>query len=155
MYPEINLVAQSGIVRWPVLRYNEKGSPEFRFTLAKSGAYPWSIPCCAVGHTAEKLAGDLDEGMPIIISAAELCYRKRQTKAGEVSRMEILVWRVQVGHPDVARVAQDEHTAPGEDDSTSAGAIVEPEPTERATATKARRPRVPKHLTVPYTPNHN
>ena len=90
MYPEINLVAQSGVVKWPSLKYNAKGQPEFHFVLAKSGAYAWSMPCCAIGHTAEKLAGDLDEGMPVLISAAELCYRKRDTKAGEVSRMEIL-----------------------------------------------------------------
>ena len=54
------------------------------FTLAKAGAYAWSMPCCAIGHTAEKLAGDLDEGMPVLISAAELCYRKRATKSGEI-----------------------------------------------------------------------
>jgi hypothetical protein len=73
--------------------------------------YPWSMPCCAIGHTAEKLAGDLDEGMPVLISAAELCYRKRDTKAGEVSRMEILVWHAQVGQADLAGVAQEQRTA--------------------------------------------
>jgi len=54
-------------------------------------------PCCAVGATAEKLASELDEGMFVVITVGEFCYRKRQTKAGEMSRLEILVWRVQMG----------------------------------------------------------
>jgi hypothetical protein len=151
MYPEINLVAQSGIVRWPSLKYNAEGQPEFRFTLAKSGPYPWSMPCCAIGHTAEKLAGDLDEGMPVLISAAELCYRKRVTSTGEVSRMEILVWHAQVGQPDLAGVAQDERTDRDEGDSPmvrsfNLKAAVSGCPPKRASRATRNRYSVPGHL---------
>jgi hypothetical protein len=136
MYPEINLVAQSGIVKWPSLKYNAKGQPEFRFTLAKAGTYPWSMPCCAIGHTAEKLASDLDEGMAVLISAAELCYRKRLVKGAEVSRMEVLVWHAQVGQS-----AQDDSIPGGSVFLEGVDEIVAHRGDERVPATKGRPPR--------------
>jgi hypothetical protein len=39
------------------------------------------------------LAGELDDGMSLVITAGELVYRRRDTKEGERSRLEILVWR--------------------------------------------------------------
>jgi hypothetical protein len=104
----INAVIQSGIVKWPGLKYGTDGKPEFRFTLTRpyqkaSGDTGESgYPCCAIGAMAEKLAADLDEGMFVVVTVGELCYRKRQTKAGEMSRLEILVWRVQVGDASVS-----------------------------------------------------
>jgi hypothetical protein len=92
----INVVLQSGIVKNPALRYSPDGKPEFRFTLLQQdGDWPLYLPCCAVGSTAERLASELDEDMAVVISSAKLCYRKRGTKAGEQSRMEILVWSVE------------------------------------------------------------
>jgi single-stranded DNA-binding protein len=154
MNVDINVVVQSGIVRYPALRYNEHGKPEFRFVLTRTTQGPdghtftLSIPCCAVAGTAEKLAGDLDEGMSIVITAGELVYRKRDTKEGEKSRLEILVWRAQVERSALAGVAQDERSdtdpSPGmSDDSANA-----PEP-------KVRRPRYPRKLSEPYMPHQN
>ena len=82
--------------------------------------------------TAEHLAEELNEGDFIVVTTGELVYRKRQTKAGELSRLEILVWRVQ---KDDAALA------------TSAVALLsadhgEPESTTEPPA-KVRRPRVP------------
>jgi single-stranded DNA-binding protein len=94
---DINVVVQSGVVRFPALRYNEQGKPEFRFVLTRtSGQFTLSIPCCSVGATAEKLAGELDDGSAVVITSGELVYRKRDTRDGEKSRLEILVWRATV-----------------------------------------------------------
>jgi single-stranded DNA-binding protein len=104
----INAVIQSGTVQWPALRYDHSGKPEFRFTLVRStqGAeaqtFTMSLPCCAVGTTAERLATEVDEGDFIVVTQGELVYRKRSTKDGEKSRLEILVWRVQKGEPNLA-----------------------------------------------------
>jgi hypothetical protein len=104
----INVVVQSGVVKWPALRYDASGKPEFRWTLARStpGAegqtFTLSIPCCAVGVTAERLATEIDDGDFIVITQGELVYRKRDTREGEKSRLEILVWRVQKGEPHLA-----------------------------------------------------
>jgi hypothetical protein len=80
------------------------------------------------------LAGEIDEGMHILISVGELCYRKCQTqKHGEISRLEILVWRVQIldRAPEAVAVrsAQD--------------AMPEPEPVEPPPP-KARRRGYPR-----------
>ena len=46
----INAVIQSGIVKWPALRYDGNSRPEFRFTLyretqnAEGQTFPLSIP---------------------------------------------------------------------------------------------------------------
>jgi hypothetical protein len=107
----INTVIQSGFVKWPALRYDGGAKPEFRFVLyrettnAEGQVFPLSIPCCSPGGTGERLAEELNEGDFIVVTVGELVYRKRQTKAGEVSRLEILVWCVQKGEPALAGVA--------------------------------------------------
>jgi single-stranded DNA-binding protein len=139
----INAVIQSGIVKWPALRYDAGPRPEFRFVLYRETqntdgqTFALSIPCCAVGATAEKLAGELDEGMFVVVTVGELVYRKRQTKHGEVSRLEILVWRVQMGDASVPNgaVAARSETAETPDPS---------DPEEHRPEPKARRRGYPK-----------
>src|SRR5262245_15942990 len=103
----INVVVQSGVVQWPALRYDAQGKPEFRWTLvrqttsADGQVFTLSLPGGAVGKTAEQLAADLNEGDSIVVTQGELVYRKRQTKTGEQSRLEILAWRVQQVRPEV------------------------------------------------------
>jgi hypothetical protein len=103
----VNVVVQSGIVKWPSLKYGPNGSPEYRFTLyretqnAEGQTFPLSIPCCAVSGTAERLASETDEGDFIVVTQGELVYRRRDTKDGEKSRLEILVWRVQKGESNL------------------------------------------------------
>jgi single-stranded DNA-binding protein len=115
----VNVVVQSGIVKWPSLKYGPTDSPEYRFTLyretqnADGQTFPLSIPCCAVSGTAERLASETDEGDFIVVTQGELVYRKRDTKDGEKSRLEILVWRVQKGEPLAeASVAMDATSEP-------------------------------------------
>jgi hypothetical protein len=89
----INLVILDGLVKSPALRYDADGNPEFRFTLRQQEkSWPLYLPCCAVGSAAERLASEIDADMHIVITSGKLCYRKRETKLGEQSRMEILVW---------------------------------------------------------------
>jgi hypothetical protein len=92
----INMVVADGIVKSLALKYDANGKPECRFTLyQEENDYPLYVPCCAVGQAAERLAGDLEDGMHIVVTSGKLCYRKRSTaKHGEVSRMEVLVWAV-------------------------------------------------------------
>jgi single-stranded DNA-binding protein len=137
MNVDINVVVQSGVVRYPALRYNEQSKPEFRFVLTRTTemngqTFTLSIPCCAVGATAEKLAGEIDEGHAIVITAGELVYRKRDTKDGPKSRLEILVWRCQVERSAGGPVSQEVEPE-----------ILAPEPKP------ARRPRYPKYLGQP------
>lgn len=133
----INAVIQSGIVKWPALRYDSGSKPEFRFVLCRETqntdgqTFALSIPCCAVGATSEKLAADLDEGMFVVVTVGELCYRKRQTKAGEMSRLEILVWRVQVGDASV----------PGAAVAARAETGTTPEPSDEQPMPAAKPPR--------------
>ena len=85
----INAVIQSGLVKWPALRYDGSGKPEFRFVLyrettnAEGQVFPLSIPCCSPGSTGERLAEELSEGDFVVVTVGELVYRKRETKAGE------------------------------------------------------------------------
>ena len=49
----VNVVVQSGVVKWPSLKYGSNGQPEFRFVLFREtesaqGTFGLSIPCCAV-----------------------------------------------------------------------------------------------------------
>jgi hypothetical protein len=91
----INLVVQDGIVQHPALRYDSNSKPESRFTLVQTEKdWPLYLPCTAVGSAAERLASEIEDGQHIVITSAKLCYRKRATKAGEQSRMEILVWSI-------------------------------------------------------------
>jgi hypothetical protein len=107
----LNLVVVDGIVKNPALRYGADGRPEFRFTLIQQeGNWPLYLPCCAVGAAAERLAGEIEADMHIVITSGKLCYRKRETKLGEQSRMEILVWSVdrRSESPQVAQSADAE-----------------------------------------------
>jgi hypothetical protein len=91
----INLVVQDGIVQHPALRYDSNSKPESRFTLVQTEKdWPLYLPCPAVGSAAERLASEIEDGQHIVITSAKLAYRKRATKAGKVSRLEILVWAV-------------------------------------------------------------
>jgi single-stranded DNA-binding protein len=142
----INVVVQSGIVKWPALRYGTDGKPEFRFVLyretqnAEGQTFPLSIPCCAVSGTAERLATELDEGDFVVVTQGELVYRKRDTKDGEKSRLEILVWRVQKGEPGLggASVVMDAPADPSDEP---------PEPSDEPparTEQKKGKPHYPK-----------
>jgi single-stranded DNA-binding protein len=116
----VNLVLASGIVRSLALKYATDGKPELRFTLdqEENGFHLW-LPCCAFGATAERLAGDLDDGMAILITSGKLTYKKRQTKLGEQSRLEILVWAVErfsaspQSDSGTSGIRQEEIVAPG------------------------------------------
>ena len=84
-----------GIVQHPALRYDEHSKPEFRFTLQQmEKEWPLYLPCFSPGAAGERLASEIDEGDHVVITSGKLAYRKRQTKAGEVSHLEILVWAV-------------------------------------------------------------
>jgi hypothetical protein len=92
-----NLVIQSGTVKSPALRFATDGKAEYRFTLEQhDGGFTTWLPCFAPGATGERLHDQLDEGMRILVSSGKLAYRKRSTKLGEQSRLEILVWQVDV-----------------------------------------------------------
>jgi hypothetical protein len=99
----INLVVLDGVVKSLALKYDSQSRPELRFTLAQETGgvnehgQPWVSwwPCCASGPTAERLAGELEDGQHVVITRGKLCYRKRSLKSGEVSRIEILVWQTE------------------------------------------------------------
>jgi single-stranded DNA-binding protein len=130
----INLVVVDGVVKSPALRYGPDGKPEFRFTLVQTeNGFPLYLPCCAAGSAAERLASEIDEGQHIVVTSAKLCYRKRTTKLGEQSRLEILVWSVE----RLTTSAQAERSGEAEGDELSLVPSMLPEP-------KARRPRYPK-----------
>jgi single-stranded DNA-binding protein len=141
----INAVIQSGIVKWPALRYDGSGKPEFRFVLyrettnAEGQTFPLSIPCCSPGATGERLAEELNEGDFVVVTVGELVYRRRDTKDGEKSRLEILVWRVQKDDAALATSAVGPLSADH----------AEPESTTEPPA-KVRRPRVPKIAQQPW-----
>jgi hypothetical protein len=89
----LNLVLASGEVKSPALRYDANSKPEFRFTLQQMEKdWPLYLPCFSPGAAGERLASELEAGQHILITSGKLAYKKRATKAGEVSRLEILVW---------------------------------------------------------------
>jgi hypothetical protein len=97
----VNVVILDGEVKSLTMKSDAQSKPELRFTLAQATGLdgtgqPWVSywPCCASGTTAERLGTELEDGQHIVITSGKLCYRKRATKTGEVSRMEILVWQV-------------------------------------------------------------
>ena len=93
----VNLVVASGIVKSMALRYDAASKPELRWTLTQTdGAFSLYLPCCASGAAAERLASAIEDGQHIVITSGRLCYRKRATKTGEQSRLEILVWQAEV-----------------------------------------------------------
>ena len=87
-----NLVVVDGIVKSLALRFDSQARPELRFTLEQqeNGFSLW-LPCCASGAAATRLAETLEDGQHIVVTSGKLCYRKRTMKAGEQSRLEILV----------------------------------------------------------------
>jgi hypothetical protein len=94
----INLVVLDGMVQHVALRYDEHSRPELRFTLqqvdhatdGKAWTFYW--PCCTSGSAAERLASEIEDGQHIVVTSGKLVYRKRATKLGEQSRMEILTF---------------------------------------------------------------
>jgi single-stranded DNA-binding protein len=107
----VNLVVADGVVKSPALRYGDDGKPEFRWTLQQEeNGFRLFLPCCALGSAAERLAEQINEGDHIVITSGRLTYRKRSTKLGEQSRLEILAWSVETlpTLPQVARSADAE-----------------------------------------------
>ena len=126
----VNVLVQDGVVKSLALRYATDGKAELRFTLVQTEKdWPLYLPCTAGGATAERLASEIEDGQHIVITSGRLCYRKRTTKAGEQSRLEILCWSVEV----LADSPGAETSPPPVDDSASV------EPASRSEA--ARRPR--------------
>jgi hypothetical protein len=125
----INMVVADGIVKSLALKYDANGKSECRFTLhQEENGFPLFIPCTAVGQAAERLAGELEDGMHIVITSGKLCYRKRSTaKHGEVSRMEVLVWSVD----RLTTLPQDERSDETEGADTSDDPEPRPEPKAR------------------------
>ncbi len=136
----VNLVVQDGIVKSPSLKYDSQSRPELRFTLQQTeyatDGKPWTSywPCCAAGSTAERLASEIDDGQHILITSGKLCYRKRTTKLGEASRMEILVWTVDVLTD----------SAEGERSAEASALASEAEPAEPPPAKAPRRRSYPR-----------
>ncbi len=92
----VNLVLASGVVKSLALKYDHQSRPELRFTLEqRDGEFCLWLPCFTPGAAAERLAGDLEDGMHICITSGRLAYKKRPTKAGEQARLEILVWSIE------------------------------------------------------------
>jgi hypothetical protein len=94
----VNTILLDGVIERLALLYDDAGRPELRCTVKHTkGEWPLYVPACAAGATAERLAQEITEGDYILITSGQLCYRKRTTKsAGEVSRLELLMWSVEV-----------------------------------------------------------
>jgi hypothetical protein len=94
----VNSILLDGVIERLALRYDDAGRPELRCTVKHTkGEWPLYVPACAVGATAERLAQEVTEGDYILITSGQLCYRKRATKGGgDVSRLELLMWAVEV-----------------------------------------------------------
>jgi hypothetical protein len=148
----VNIVVLDGVAQHVALRYDEHARPELRFTLQATDhatdGKPWTSywPCTASGSAAERLAGEITAGEHIVLTSAKLCYRKRSTKLGEQSRLEVLVWTVDK--------LSDDSASGGSVSGEGAPEIVQPEPTSAAPAPKARRPRVPRMARQPWQPEH-
>ena len=147
----INSVLVDGIVQHPALRYAADGKPEYRFVLEHVDEFDGRrftlyVSCCASGKAAERLHEALDEGMAIQVTGGKICYRRRQTQQGELSRMEIFVWAVK----PLAGEAQDERTDRDEGDSPSAVEIVQPRGNGERLPSKKGKPRYPKSLGQPW-----
>ena|SRR5882672_6347060 len=149
----VNLVVIDGIVKSLALTYDPQGKPELRFTLEQTDQGPdgkaWRSywPCCASGATAERLANVIEDGQHIVVTSGKLCYRKRQTKTGEQSRMEILVWQIDTPTtlaPPAHEVAP-EYATEGAPPERSHEAASVPE-------TKQGKPRYPKWRPEPTRP---
>ena len=154
----INLVVLDGVVKSLALKYDQQLRPELRFTLEQTehatDGKPWTLylPCVAVGSAAERLAGEIEDGQHIILTSAKLCYRKRTTKLGEQSRMEILVWTADVlsGIDHQETLGTTAPNSMSEDAALNVGHSGEPEPVH---GHKARRRETPRHLQREWHPS--
>jgi hypothetical protein len=150
-----NLVIQDGVVKSLAMRYDANSKPELRFTLVQTEKeWPLYLPCFCPGAAGERLANELEDGQHILVTSGKLSYRKRTTKAGEVSRLEILVWAA-----DVLSHGGDVTTSPGDEPNgeQDAPALIVEAP-GRADERKPRKPRYGKHLQRPWEArvgNHN
>jgi single-stranded DNA-binding protein len=143
----VNLAVLDGVVKSLSVKYDAQSKPELRFTLAQETGgvnehgQPWVsyFPCCASGATAERLAGELEDGQHVVVTSGKLCYRKRATKTGEKSRMEILVWQV-----DRLSASPGAETSPGDaPDSMPDGSTLHTE-AARVPKTNKGKPRYQK-----------
>jgi single-stranded DNA-binding protein len=149
----VNVVMVSGVVQNLALRYDEQSRPELRFVLqqteqtASGREIKLYLPCTTPGSAAERLASELEEGTSILVTSGKLVYRKRDTKLGEQSRLEILVWAI-----EPLTTSSQAMTSPGS---------VAPEPSAAATVAsdgeagtpKPRWPRHPKWRPAAESPN--
>jgi single-stranded DNA-binding protein len=120
----VNVIVASGKVKSPALRYATDGKPELRFTLdQQDGEFHLWLPCCASGSAAERLASELEDGQHVVITSGKLVYRKRSTKLGEQSRLEVLVWQVDrlAESPQVERTDEGEQEKPGGEPANAPG----------------------------------
>jgi hypothetical protein len=91
----LNLVVLDGVASHVALRYDEHSKPELRFTLTQTEKdWPLYLPCFSPGAAGERLAAEIEEGQHVVVTSGKLTYRKRDTKAGPQSRLEILVWSI-------------------------------------------------------------
>ena len=154
----VNMVVIDGEVQHLALRYDEQSRPELRFTLQATDhatdGKPWTSywPCTASGSAAERLAGEIADGQHILVSSGKLCYRKRSTKLGEVSRLEILVWSADVlsGIDHQETLGTTAPNSMSEDAALNVGHSGEPEPVP---GHKARRRATPRHLQREWHPS--
>jgi hypothetical protein len=143
----INLVVLDGVVKQLAMKYDSQSRPELRFTLQQETGgvnehgQPWVSwwPCCASGPTAERLAGELEDGQHVVITSGKLVYRKRALKTGDQSRIEILVWQTERLSASPAA-----ETSPGAAaDSVSDGSTL-PQEDASMSETQKGKPRYPK-----------
>jgi hypothetical protein len=130
----LNVVIIDGVASHIALRYDEFSKPELRWTLTQTEKdWPLYLPCFSPGAAGERLASEIEDGSHVVITSGKLAYRKRDTKAGPQSRLEILVWSIDrlSESPQVARSDVGEGGEPGDEP------VQVPE-------VKVRRPRYPK-----------
>jgi single-stranded DNA-binding protein len=132
----------------PELRYNAKGTPYCSLVVEtdKAGTdgqvYTSYHRVEITGRFAEDLSVTLEPGDEILVEGEHQYRSTVDAKTGQKKTTCVLsTWGVSQRIPRL----QDERTASGEGDAASQGEIVAPEP--------KRKPRYPKHLAHPYTPN--
>jgi hypothetical protein len=105
--------------------------------------YPW-VPLKRAPQptpeeqAAERLAEQINDGDHIVITSGRLTYRKRSTKLGEQSRMEILVWAVD----RLSESSQEERSGASEGKDIAPESIDAPEPAPASTVRKRGYPKV-------------
>jgi hypothetical protein len=142
----VNFMVLDGTMKGLSLKYDAQSKPELRFTLAQETSHdthgqPWVSywPCCASGPTAERLAGELEDGLHVVITSGKLCYRKRVLKTGDQSQIEILVWQID-------RLSDVDHaqTSPGDVADGESHATALPQEDASVSDVKKGKPRYPK-----------